>query len=191
MKFKEFYASVPECNMLSNMDRDYQRNLNALTDQIRRGAWTEKQKKVQIKSILSNIALYRTFLQYGISKERALELVQLRAFAKAKKIHKVLAKGFRIPKFSKAFRLFMRKGMSGDEIWHSDLLRDDDHGFAIDVTKCLWNDTCTYFGCPELCQVFCDSDFIVFGDIQKMDFCRSKTLGKAGDRCDFHFKFKE
>ena len=89
------------------------------------------------------------------------------------------------------FRLFMRKGMTGDEIWRSQIVVDDSRHFYTDVLKCLWCDTCTHFGCPELCEIFCLCDHIVFGDIGKLEFDRSQTLGMGGEKCDFCFRSKK
>lgn len=58
----------------------------------------------------------------------------------------------------------------------------------MDVLKCLWADTCKSFGCPEICEIFCLCDHIVFGNIDKLRFDRSQTLGMGGKKCDFCFK---
>ncbi|MDO4788173.1 MAG: L-2-amino-thiazoline-4-carboxylic acid hydrolase [Johnsonella sp.] len=191
MKFKEFYASCPEANILNHLDEAYEKKMHALIRELDRGEWTENQKKRQKSSILPNIALYKVFMEYGIEKGRARELVRERAYERAGKLHNILKSFFRIPGFPKAFRHLMNKGMKSGEIWKSEVLSDDAASYAVDIHKCLWADTCAYFGCPELCEVFCLSDHIVFGNIDKMEFQRSETLGMAGNKCDFHFYFKE
>ncbi len=190
MKFKDFYSCEVEEHILENIDEEYRRNMDILIKKLDQGTWTQKQKKKQKSSILPNIALYKTFLQYGIPKERARELVRKRAYFRAEKAHNVLSKFFRLPKFSKAFRFFMRKGMNGNEFWISEILFDNDEKYVVDITKCLWADTCSYFDCIEICEVFCLSDHIVFGNIDKMDFRRNETLGMGGKKCDFCFIFK-
>ncbi|MDO4711061.1 MAG: L-2-amino-thiazoline-4-carboxylic acid hydrolase [Peptostreptococcaceae bacterium] len=191
MKLKDHYSSKLDAPVLEKLDAVYEEAMKELIDQIERGDWTGNQKKRQKASILPNIALYRSFIRLGIPKDRAKELVRERAYAKAHKLHDVLAAFFRIPRFSKVFRFFMRKGMSGDEIWHTTILSDDDKGFVMDITKCLWKDTCSHFGCPEICEIFCSSDHIVFGNIDKLEFLRSQTLGMDGSKCDFDFRFRK
>ena len=80
--------------------------------------------------------------------------------------------------------------MAGEEIWRSKILADDSQEFSMDVLKCLWFDTCSYFGFPELCEIFCLCDHIVFGNIGKLEFERSQTLGMDGEKCDFYFRSK-
>ena len=56
-----------------------------------------------------------------------------------------------------------------------------------EILKCLWADTCKFFECPELCEIFCLCDHIVFGNIKGLVFERSRTLGMNGEKCDFCF----
>ena len=161
--------------------------MKQLIEEVNRGSWTDKQKKKQKSSILSNIALYRCFIDKGFSKNEAKELVKEYSFYIAEKAHKLLKTLFHIPGFFRLFRLFMRKGMSGDEIWKSWILSDDGKYYRVDVLKCLWADTCKFFQCPELCEIFCLCDHIVFGNIKGFVFERSQTLGMNGEKCDFCF----
>ena len=59
--------------------------------------------------------------------------------------------------------------------------------YDITITDCLWYNACKEFGCPELCPAFCDVDDITYGNLRKLGFTRTQTLGKGGDCCDFHF----
>lgn len=191
MKFGKFYSSKVDHHILENLDEEYKKNFDILVKESNEGSWSKKQKKVQKASILSNIAFYRTFLEFDVPKEEAVELVRERANHKARKLNNILKKFFRFPKFSKLFRFMMKKTMSGTEIWKIEILENNEKRYVFDVNKCLWADTCAHFGCPELCEVFCLSDHIIFGDINKMEFERSQTLGMNGEKCDFCFKFKK
>ena len=111
--------------------------------------------------MLFRSALYRCFIDKGLSKNEAKELVKEYSFYVAKKAHKLLKTFFHISGFFRIFRLFMKKGMSGDEIWKSRILSDDKKYYRVDVLKCLWADTCKFFECPELCEIFCLCDHIV------------------------------
>lgn len=190
MKLKDFYSSKIDNSYLIHLEEDYMNNMNELLRELNQGEWSQAQKKRQKSSILPNIALYKTFQQYYISKEEAKELVRERAFYRAEQGHKILRFLFFIPKFSHVFRFIMRKGMAGTEIWRSEVIADDKTKYEVDVLKCLWADTCEYFDCPEICELFCLCDHIVFGNIDKMEFQRSETLGMNGKKCDFCFRFK-
>lgn len=61
-----------------------------------------------------------------------------------------------------------------------------DGTWRIDMTKCPYHDTCVQYGCPELCPSFCDSDDIAYDGIHpKLQWHRTKTLGRGNDCCDF------
>ncbi len=187
MTYKKFYFGKLDAHILKNIDLEHKTKVKLLMEEINRGKWTKKQKKRQKNSIISNIALYKCFIDKGISKNDAKELVKAYSFYIAEKAHKLLKTLFCIPGFFGLFRLFMRKGMSGDEIWKTKVLSDDDRSYRVDVLKCLWADTCEFFGCPELCEIFCLCDHIVFGNINGFVFERSQTLGMEGEKCDFCF----
>ena len=188
MTYRKFYSGRLDMRILDRIDAEYEKKRKILTDEIDRGAWTQKQKRRQKSSIISNIALYRGFIDLGLSKNEAKELVKEYSFYIAEKVHKLLKTFFYIPGFFRVFRFFMKKGMSGDEIWKSKILSNDEKYYRIDVLKCLWADTCNFFECPELCEIFCLCDHIVFGNIEGFVFERSQTLGMKGEKCDFCFR---
>lgn len=191
MKYKKFYSGKLDSKILENLDREHKNKMNLLIKEIERGSWTVKQRKRQKSSIISNIALYKVLSDNGIPAYEAKELVKEYSFHIAEKVHGVLSALFHIPGFFHIFRFFMRKGMVGEEIWKSKILSDDPKNFSMDVYQCLWADTCRYFGCPEICVIFCLCDHIVFGNIQKLQFERSQTLGMNGEKCDFCFARKK
>ena len=58
--------------------------------------------------------------------------------------------------------------------------------FKMDIVKCPYNDYFTELGCPELTKIFCINDECTYGNIPGLDFKRTKTLGKGGEKCDFY-----
>ena len=190
MKYKKFYFGKLSPKILEHLDEEHKSKMNFLIKELEHGSWTERQIKRQKSSILPNIALYKVLMDNDIPSVEAKELVKEYSFYKAGKAHDLLATFFRIPGFFRVFRFFMRKGMAGDEIWKSQILFDDSKRFSMDVHKCLWADTCSYFDCAEICEIFCLCDYIVFGNIDKLQFKRSQTLGMNGEKCDFSFRSK-
>ena len=187
MTYERFYFGRLNAQILKDIDAEHKTKMKQLIKEINQGSWTEKQKKRQKNSIISNIALYRCFIDKGLSKTEAKELVKEYSFYVAEKAHKLLKTFFHIPGVFRLFCLFMRKGMSGDEIWKSRILSDDGKYYRVDVLKCLWADTCKFFEYPELCEIFCLCDHIVFGNIKGFVFERSQTLGMNGEKCNFCF----
>ena len=190
MRYRDFYCEKLDPKLLESVDSEHKEKMKILIRELERGTWTKKQKHRQRSSILPNIALYQVFIDNGISKEKSYELVKSHSFYVAEKVHKSLRVLSKIPNFFSFFRFFMRKGMAGEEIWISEILTDTPKEYSTNVLKCLWFDTCSYFGCPELCEVFCLCDHIVFGNMEKFQFERSRTLGMRGEKCDFSFRSK-
>ncbi len=62
----------------------------------------------------------------------------------------------------------------------------------MDMIKCPYFDTCSYYGCPELCTCFCDSDDVTYDNLHKnLLWHRTKTLGRGDDCCDFCMKINK
>lgn len=54
------------------------------------------------------------------------------------------------------------------------------------IIKCPYYETCLRYGCPEITRAFCDGDDAGYGKLHpKLIWCRSKTIGRGGDCCDF------
>ena len=39
----------------------------------------------------------------------------------------------------------------------------------------------------EACRFFCECDNYTYGDLKKVGFARTQTLGTGGEKCDFRF----
>lgn len=57
----------------------------------------------------------------------------------------------------------------------------------MDMTACPYCRYAQKLGCPELMPVFCDSDFVTYGNLPGIRFKRTQTLGTGGKCCDFKF----
>ena len=104
MTYQKFYFGKLDAQILKNIDAEHKTKMKQLIKEINQGSWTEKQKKRQKSSILSNIALYQCFLDKGLSKNKAKELVKEYSFYVAQKVHKLLKTFFHIPGFFRLFR---------------------------------------------------------------------------------------
>ena len=91
-----------------------------------------------------------------------------------------------VPRFFSLFRWAFRKTTSSSDAWVS-TFEEQPEEFDLTIHQCLWHDTCVSCGCPEVCRFFCECDNYAFGDLKKVGFRRTQTLGTGGDCCDFHF----
>ncbi|MBE0685333.1 MAG: L-2-amino-thiazoline-4-carboxylic acid hydrolase [Anaerolineaceae bacterium] len=57
--------------------------------------------------------------------------------------------------------------------------------FAIDVHQCFIFDTLRAMNAPELTTVFCASDDRLSAEMNKIEWRRTQTLGRGGEKCDF------
>lgn len=142
--------------------------------------------------LLPCIAAYET-LQTVMPKEEALETVHSYIEERAWKLKKIILKLMRIPGFYRRVpdifckqtpRLFgTAAGFAATELQTSGGV------WRIDMTRCPYHDACVEHGCPELCHCFCDSDDITYDGMHpRLLWCRTKTLGRGGDCCDFSLK---
>ena len=91
-----------------------------------------------------------------------------------------------VPRFFEIFRWAFRNATASSDAWDSTFEAEKDR-FDLTIRKCLWYDTCVECGCPEACRFFCECDNYSFGELKKVGFRRTQTLGTGGDCCDFHF----
>ena len=128
------------------------------------GASKEKQYHLK-RQILPGIAAYET-LQRVMPKEEALQTVHGYVERLARTSHKQLAALLHIPGlyrlvpgifvkstrsvFGPAAGFDPKELQAGNGVWR------------VDMMKCPYHDTCTEYGCPELCCCFCDSDDISY-----------------------------
>lgn len=136
--------------------------------------------------VVPNVALYRALQEEGSTAEEALETVR-RIFLSMVEKASAYMRAFDSLPFSFALFRSLFAGMRKKGYWDCQVLRDDPGRVRVDIVRCLWHDACKAYGCPELCAMFCDSDDIMYGDLRRIGFARSGTLGKGADRCDFDY----
>ena len=182
-----FPAQAKELNTAFDM------RLSAL---LAENADASKEKQYHLKrQILPGISAYET-LQRVMPKEEALQTVHGYVEHLARTSHKQLAALLHIPGlyrlvpgvfvkstrsvFGPAAGFAPKELQTGNGVWR------------VDMMKCPYHDTCTEYGCPELCRCFCDSDDISYTGLHpKLIWERSMTLGRGNDRCDFCMKVKK
>ncbi len=57
----------------------------------------------------------------------------------------------------------------------------------MDMTMCPYVKYAKRFQVEELMTAFCNSDFATYGNLDKISFKRTETLGTGGSKCDFKF----
>lgn len=148
---------------------------------------TKNQLKTLKNTILPRIALYKALNNYGFSMEDSnnhMKNYMLNYIAKSK--HNSMIKMEKVPGFYSLYSKMFLKIMRKTDLQQSKQ-KHDAKSFDVTITKCLWHQACVENECPELCRLFCDVDNITYGELNKIGFTRTQTLGYGGDCCDFHF----
>ncbi len=147
---------------------------------------SKSQLKTLKKFILPYIALYQVLIENLNDINNAQKILDEYIIYKSNQLSRFYHIAELLPFFFSIFRIVTVNTMKADS-WNSTFDRNDSCVIQFTVTKCLWYDTCKDLGCPEICELFCNGDDTRFGSMKKITFKRSKTLGKGGDCCDFHF----
>lgn len=148
---------------------------------------TKNQLKTLKNTILPRIALYKALNNYGFSMEDSnnhMKNYMLNYIAKSK--HNSMVKMEKVPGFYSLYSKIFLKIMRKTDLQQSKQ-KHEAKSFDVTITKCLWHQACVENECPELCRLFCDVDNITYGELNKIGFTRTQTLGYGGDCCDFHF----
>lgn len=148
---------------------------------------TKNQLKTLKNTILPRIAIYKALNNYGFSMEDSnnhMKNYMLNYIAKSK--HNSMVKMEKVPGFYSLYSKIFLKIMRKTDLQQSKQ-KHDAKSFDVTITKCLWHQACVENECPELCRLFCDVDNITYGELNKIGFTRTQTLGYGGDCCDFHF----
>lgn len=148
---------------------------------------TKNQLKTLKNTILPRIALYKALNNYGFSMEDSnnhMKNYMLNYIAKSK--HNSMVKMEKVPGFYSLYSKIFLKIMRKTDLQQSKQ-KHDAKSFDVTITKCLWHQACVENECSELCRLFCDVDNITYGELNKIGFTRTQTLGYGGDCCDFHF----
>ncbi len=191
MKLKKFYRDDLPANILNRLDAEYAKQLSAMRDAVSTEQWSAEQQKIQKQMIIPLLAKYRTLLCFGLAQDRAKALTEKYSAHSARQFNKLVKMFSHLPNFRKLFSKMFKKQMAVPGIWEHEFKKDNEEMMVFDVTKCLWKETCNFFDYPEICEIFCNNDWVVFGDIKKLHLERAGTLGLGDEKCDFRFVFNE
>ena len=148
---------------------------------------SESQTKMLIGTILPRIALYKALMADKKYSERAYEITRkyLIEVVGAEK-HRETSNMEKVPFFYEIYSRAFLKIMKKTDLQKSTAKLGDGY-YDVTITDCLWHNACVENGCEELCRAFCEVDDVNYGNLSKLGFSRTQTLGMGGSCCDFHF----
>ncbi|MDR1539122.1 MAG: L-2-amino-thiazoline-4-carboxylic acid hydrolase [Clostridiales bacterium] len=148
----------------------------------------KKQSRTLVKNILPSIALHLVLTDELGSKEASSEVLEDYLRRIGEKLGNLYRKAERVPLFFQIFRFVFSLIVLKSGSWDAQIVINNRFALEIDISKCLWHDSCAENGCPELCSLFCSTDDIIYGALEKTAFFRSGSLGFGQSACDFKFK---
>lgn len=148
---------------------------------------SENQTKTLVQTILPRIALYKVLQKEDFSEEDVYKYMRKYMIdIVAKQKHLSMVKMEKIPCFYSLYSKIFLKVVRKTDLWDSEQSHDE-KSFDVTMKKCLWHTACVENDCEKLCHLFCDVDDVTYGNLKKLGFSRTKTLGYGKDCCDFHF----
>jgi len=143
------------------------------------------------KFILPEIAFYRAMQKNGIGKEKAYRFLDDEIQKRAQRSGKLFGAFSRLPWFFPIVKWVIKKAMAygfPKEGWKTEWKEDNRNELALNMHSCLYMETFTKYGCPELCKASCDSDVTTFRGMEpKVLFVRTQTISGGADYCNFRY----
>ncbi len=187
-KLKEYSLTKFDESTVKQIEENYNKELKQmLATEVK--ILSKNQFKTAKKAILPRIAMYKSFrkvIDEETAKAYSTEFAY-RDFVGFKNFATFMTK---TKIGSKAFNKIFLRALKSD-VWDSQVNKSDKNCLHFDINRCLYSDLCTKYGCPEFTTVFCQGDYFVFADMQKVKFSRNQTLGEGGSKCDFHYDIVE
>ena len=136
-------------------------------------------------------AIYLTAKEH-IPADKAYSIIENSAIANTSAMGEKLAKMMKIPGMSSFFISLwdpISRKMFGESCGFQNVFYPREKGaYRMDIVACPYNRYFTELGCPELTKIFCENDERTYGNLPGLQFIRTSTLGKGGERCDFYLK---
>ena len=138
--------------------------------------------------------LYKMYqiLSEELNSDKAMEITEETVKDVCTKIGNILGKITSLPGMSslflQIFRIKVKKKFGDTSGFTQKFYNTEDGSLRFDTLKCPYCKYSKECGCPEIIHTFCDSDIYCYGNLPKIEFNRTQTLGTGGDCCDFYLK---
>lgn len=167
--------------IIKSQGRIFEQCVNAVSGK------SKSQTKMLVGTIFPRIALYKALLTddkysdkaYDITRKYMIEVIG------AEK-HRATSNMEKIPFFYEIYSRVFLQIMKKTDLQKSRVKQGNGY-YDVTITDCLWYNACVENGCAELCPAFCEVDDANYGNLCKLGFSRTQTLGTGGSCCDFHF----
>jgi hypothetical protein len=143
-----------------------------------------------LDAILPAVACYRILTQNAYGREDALALIRSSVLDASRPAARMFQTMGRLPFFFPLLRIMTPlsvKSGFGESGWTMQWLKNTRKEIAFTAHSCFYERVLRQCGMPELTPVFCGCDDYVYGNISKVRWARTKTIGRGDGICDFRF----
>lgn len=152
--------------------------------------YCDKGNYQHLANIFTCMALYNTLKDNNINENEVEDLVfntMYKYMEKQKaKFQKLAQYDWFWPLIKKIVPLGFKKGsgIGWAYTWHKDTPENE---FKFECNKCIYKNIFSKYGLERFGPKFCHNDLIVYGELPRTDFIRTKTISYGDDVCDFRF----
>ena len=150
--------------------------------------------QVHLSRILPSAAIQLASKEVTGNTEIGYKAIAEASWAKCANLAEKLKKMTRIPGFNNFFIKIwdpLCKKVFGPEAGFKNVFYPKKKGeYRMDIVECPYHRIFTELGTPELTKIFCINDEYMYGDLPGIEFKRTSTLGKGGNKCDFCIRLK-
>ena len=141
------------------------------------------------------IAIFESLLQEECTREEAAQVIYDFFDIFAAKGARFIQIMLKIPGLYKKVPNFAVKMIDqsfGKDAGFQSIDHHEKNGMHIDMIVCPYHQICKKYHCPEIVKAFCHSDDVAYGHMHpKLEWARTKTLGRGDDCCDFILRIKK
>ncbi|UTC66806.1 MULTISPECIES: L-2-amino-thiazoline-4-carboxylic acid hydrolase [unclassified Treponema] len=150
--------------------------------------WTHTRER-----IYPGIAVFYALLDMGVEREKSALLLKNYYKKRSEKPAAMIQKIMKIPglykKVPKFFARMTKKVFGEPAGFKARFYEEKKDAIKFDMLVCPYQEICKKYGCPEIVEMYCDADDVCYGNMHpKIQWLRTKTLGKGGDCCDFEVR---
>lgn len=181
------YGEAFVSNVMDKAWKNYEKLISENKDEPK-AMWVHTRER-----IYPGIAIFNALKEVDIEREKAVLLLKKYYLNRSEKVAGVIRRIMKIPglykRVPKFFARMTPKQFGEAAGFQAEFYEQSKEMVRFDMLVCPYQYICQQYNCPEIVEMYCDADDVCYGNMHpKVQWLRTKTLGKGGDCCDFHVR---